>query len=61
MYTYRADMTYAEYNCMGPGADTSERVPWEKKLSEVELSQFTKISFIDNEGWIANLPVRVMY
>jgi hypothetical protein len=61
MYTYRADMTYAEYNCMGPGADTSKRVPWEKKLSEVELSQFTKISFIDNEGWIANLPVRVMY
>ncbi|KAK9292614.1 hypothetical protein L1049_020589 [Liquidambar formosana] len=53
---WMSDFTYAEVNCQGPGSDTSKRVGWEKKLSAVELYQFTKPSFIDQDGWIANQP-----
>ncbi|KAK9704977.1 hypothetical protein RND81_07G024600, partial [Saponaria officinalis] len=50
------DVTYAEVNCAGPGADTSKRVPWVKKLSGTELRQYEREVFIDQEGWIAKLP-----
>ncbi|KAH6786781.1 hypothetical protein C2S52_006333 [Perilla frutescens var. hirtella] len=36
----------------GPGANSSGRVAWEKKLSKGEVNQLTNISFIDNEGWV---------
>ncbi|KAH6786782.1 Pectin lyase-like superfamily protein [Perilla frutescens var. hirtella] len=45
-------LTLSEYNCSGPGANSSGRVAWEKKLSEGEVNQLTNISFIDNEGWV---------
>ncbi|XP_021283298.1 putative pectinesterase 52 [Herrania umbratica] len=47
---------YAEVNCQGPGSDTSRRVPWEKKLNPSQLNQFSRSSFIDNDGWIGRLP-----
>ncbi|KAL5859265.1 hypothetical protein ACOSQ4_000561 [Xanthoceras sorbifolium] len=50
------NIEYAEVDCSGPGADTSKRVPWVKKLSRTELNQFVDISYIDKEGWISKLP-----
>ncbi|XP_022742403.1 putative pectinesterase 52 [Durio zibethinus] len=47
---------YAEVNCIGPGSNTSRRVPWEKKLSFSQLKQFSISSFIDQDGWIGRLP-----
>ncbi|KAB1222953.1 putative pectinesterase 66 [Morella rubra] len=47
-----AQITYVEANCSGPGADTSKRVPWMKKLSATDLTQFLNTSFIDQEGWL---------
>ncbi|KAH6786777.1 Pectin lyase-like superfamily protein [Perilla frutescens var. hirtella] len=45
-------LTMSEYNCRGLGSESSERVEWEKKLSEGEMKQLTSISFIDEEGWM---------
>ncbi|XP_042518615.1 probable pectinesterase 55 [Macadamia integrifolia] len=51
------NFTYAEVNCSGPGADTSKRVKWEKKLSDSELQKFIQPSLsIDSDGWIAKQP-----
>jgi len=32
---------YAEYNCSGPGANTSARVPWSHQLTKSEAKQYT--------------------
>ncbi|KAB1202632.1 putative pectinesterase 66 [Morella rubra] len=48
-------LTYVEANCSGPGADTSKRVPWMKKLSATELSHFVSTLFIDQEGWLSQV------
>jgi pectinesterase len=53
----RRDFTYAEVNCKGRGSDISKRVPWEKKLDAQQINQFSKSSFIDQDGWLAKLPL----
>jgi hypothetical protein len=55
--TCRANITYVEANNVGPGADTSKRVPWLKKPSTARLSHLMKTSFIDKEGWLEKLPI----
>ncbi|XP_014502915.1 putative pectinesterase 10 [Vigna radiata var. radiata] len=47
--------TYAEIDCKGPGANTSKRVPWMKKLSSSDLNKFSFASFINSDGWVDNL------
>ncbi|XWS76673.1 hypothetical protein CRYUN_Cryun01aG0197700 [Craigia yunnanensis] len=54
---HEGNLMYAEADCSGPGANTSKRVPWLKKLSAAQLNQFLNISYIDKEGWIAKQPV----
>ncbi|CAH2057643.1 unnamed protein product, partial [Thlaspi arvense] len=49
--------TFVEYGCSGSGADTSQRVPWMKKASAINIVSFTDISFINQEGWINKLPM----
>ncbi|EYU32660.1 hypothetical protein ABFS82_14G034600 [Erythranthe guttata] len=48
-------LTFAEHNCRGLGSNTSKRVKWAKKLSEGEVEQLTRMSYIDNEGWMSKL------
>ncbi|XVF22840.1 hypothetical protein REPUB_Repub12eG0205700 [Reevesia pubescens] len=50
------NFTYSEVNCKGQGSDTSKRVPWEKKLNSSQLKEFSKSSFVDQDGWIGKLP-----
>ncbi|KAL5745453.1 hypothetical protein ACOSP7_026599 [Xanthoceras sorbifolium] len=47
---------YTEVECKGPGSNTSQRVPWEKKVDASELSQFSKSVFINQDGWLNKLP-----
>ncbi|XP_027368594.1 probable pectinesterase 66 [Abrus precatorius] len=50
-------LTYGEVGCTGPGADTSKRVPWEKKLNPLQMEgEFSLASFINKDGWLENLP-----
>ncbi|XVF65145.1 hypothetical protein PTKIN_Ptkin09bG0223100 [Pterospermum kingtungense] len=50
-------LTFAEHGNHGPGADTSKRVSWEKKLNVGTVKRLTSISYIDNEGWLQSVPV----
>ncbi|XP_021737352.1 probable pectinesterase 55 [Chenopodium quinoa] len=51
------DVTFAEVNCTGPGADTSKRVSWEKKLDSYAIRQYDTQTFINQNGWIAKQPL----
>nr|AAB63828.1 putative pectinesterase [Arabidopsis thaliana] len=51
------DLTFVEAGCTGAGADTSQRVPWLKKLSLSEVDGFASVSFIDQDGWISRFPI----
>ncbi|XP_024640810.1 putative pectinesterase 10 [Medicago truncatula] len=50
------NLTYAEVNCTGPGANIEKRVKWEKKPDSLNLNEYTLSSFINNDGWLANVP-----
>ncbi|KAG8653308.1 hypothetical protein MANES_05G013901v8 [Manihot esculenta] len=50
------NFTYVEVDNKGLGADTSNRVPWVKKLDATELSKFLSLSYVDSDGWLAKLP-----
>ncbi|CAL5199774.1 unnamed protein product [Lathyrus oleraceus] len=50
------DITFAEINCKGPGADTKNRVNWMKKAEDINKSEYTYSSFINSDGWLNNLP-----
>ncbi|KAB1213683.1 putative pectinesterase 29 [Morella rubra] len=45
----KQQLTYAEHGCFGPGANTSQRVSWTKKLGEAELNLFTSTSYVDSQ------------
>ncbi|KAF9594607.1 hypothetical protein IFM89_034229 [Coptis chinensis] len=53
---YEERFTYAELGCSGPGAKTSKRVKWEKRLSNMEVNMYTSPNFIDADGWIRKQP-----
>ncbi|CAK7328462.1 unnamed protein product [Dovyalis caffra] len=50
-------LTFAEYGNFGPGADTSKRVNWSKKLSPQGLEELSSISFINADNWIEEQPI----
>lgn len=43
---------YAEYNNLGPGANSGKRVPWSHQLSDAEAAQFMPEAFLaGNDHW----------
>ncbi|KAK7308636.1 hypothetical protein VNO77_42255 [Canavalia gladiata] len=46
------ESTFAESRNNGPGADTSKRVSWVKKLDSVTVRKMTSTRFVDNNGWL---------
>ena len=43
---------FSEYGCWGKGADTRERVPWERSLSDEEVKPFLGKNFINGNEWL---------
>ncbi|KAF5738770.1 hypothetical protein HS088_TW13G01671 [Tripterygium wilfordii] len=46
------NMYQAEYHCRGPGAETDQRAPWSKQLTEEEAENFMSIDFVDGKNWL---------
>jgi hypothetical protein len=42
----------AEYNCTGPGADASKRVPWSRQLTKDEAAKYLTVDFINGKEWL---------
>ncbi|KAJ0248488.1 putative pectinesterase 52 [Hirschfeldia incana] len=54
---HEARFTYAEVDCKGAGSHLSGRVPWINKVqSTLAREQFANYSFIDQDGWLSNIP-----
>ncbi|XP_011014966.1 PREDICTED: probable pectinesterase 8 [Populus euphratica] len=43
---------YAEYNCLGAGANMTMRAPYVQKLNDTQASPFLNVSFIDGDQWL---------
>jgi pectinesterase len=45
---------YAEYKNTGPGADTKDRVPWSRQLTDKEAALYTKenVFTCNNDNWL---------
>ncbi|CAL0311157.1 unnamed protein product [Lupinus luteus] len=56
---HEGNITFVEEGCTGPGSNLKGRVPWINKLQKSEINKFLDISFTDNDGWIANLPINI--
>ncbi|XP_022852851.1 probable pectinesterase 29 [Olea europaea var. sylvestris] len=53
-------LTFAEYKCRGAGANIAGRVKWANNLSANELTRFTSMSYIDEEGWMSRQVFNMM-
>ncbi|KAK9136672.1 hypothetical protein Sjap_007266 [Stephania japonica] len=51
--------TYGEMNCYGPGANRSERVKWEKHLTQQQANDLLGNGFINTDGWLDQLPIKL--
>ncbi|CAL0333598.1 unnamed protein product [Lupinus luteus] len=58
---HESKFTYAAVKCKGPGTLTSNNKDrLEKNLDASQLEQFSLSSFIDNDGWLSNLPTSIL-
>lgn len=47
-----ANVLFAEYNCTGPGAVASSRVPWSRQLNKDEAAKYLTVDFIGGKDWL---------
>ncbi|KAK3424817.1 hypothetical protein EUGRSUZ_F01579 [Eucalyptus grandis] len=47
---------YGQYECYGPGADMSKRVPWSRVLTGEEVSPLLTTDMVDQQSWFRNAP-----
>ncbi|KAK6943905.1 Pectinesterase, catalytic [Dillenia turbinata] len=43
---------FGEYECIGPGANYTYRVPYAKQLARSEAATFMNVSYIDGDEWL---------
>ncbi|KAL1566025.1 putative pectinesterase 15 [Salvia divinorum] len=49
-------VSYGEYECYGPGADTANRVAYGKQLKQSEAAPYMTTSYINGEDWLLDIP-----
>ncbi|KAF3600414.1 hypothetical protein F2Q69_00037115 [Brassica cretica] len=56
---HESQLTYAEVGCFGSGSSTTRRVSWVKKLNGPMVESLSSLNFINNSGWVQDLPIRI--
>lgn len=49
-------VSFGEYECYGPGAETRNRVAYGKQLRQSEAAPYLGTSFIDGQDWLVDVP-----
>ncbi|KAM7260464.1 hypothetical protein ACFE04_016205 [Oxalis oulophora] len=49
-------LSFSEDENFGPGANSTERVSWEKKLDDNEVKELISMDFINSDGWLQEQP-----
>ncbi|KAF5751077.1 putative pectinesterase 11 isoform X1 [Tripterygium wilfordii] len=52
----RSTVYYGEYMCYGPGASTSKRVDWSKRLTHDEVVPFLNWDMLGGKSWLRPIP-----
>ncbi|THG01340.1 hypothetical protein TEA_017907 [Camellia sinensis var. sinensis] len=52
------NLHHAEYNCHGPGSNSTNRAPWSKQLSDKEAAPFLSIDFINGKSSFTTIMCR---
>ncbi|KAL0426458.1 UNVERIFIED_CONTAM: putative pectinesterase 15 [Sesamum latifolium] len=47
-------VSFGEYECYGPGANSTYRVAYGKQLKQSEAAHYLDVSFIDGEEWLVS-------
>ncbi|CAM6074824.1 unnamed protein product [Sphagnum tenellum] len=45
---------FGQYKCYGPGANTSQRVPWAMSLTPTQAKPFLSVNFINGKSWLTS-------
>jgi hypothetical protein len=54
-------VVFAEYNCSGPGSDTSARVNYTTSLNTSEVAYLLDINYIDGLDWLMRSDEATIY
>lgn len=46
------EVFFGQYKCWGPGANTTQRVPWAFDLTPVQAKPFLSVNFINGKSWL---------
>ncbi len=47
-----SEVFFGQYKCWGPGANTTQRVPWAFDLTPVQAKPFLSVNFINGKSWL---------
>jgi pectinesterase len=46
------EVFFGQYKCWGPGANTTQRVPWAYDLTSAQAKPFLSVNFINGKSWL---------
>jgi hypothetical protein len=47
-----SEVFFGQYKCWGPGANTTQRVPWAYDLTPAQAKPFLSVNFINGKSWL---------
>ncbi|RAL48863.1 hypothetical protein DM860_001183 [Cuscuta australis] len=52
--TYIRTVYFGEFDCSGPGANMTYRVPYAREMKQTEADPYLTTSYVDGDDWLLN-------